>query len=148
MAVPKSLHDARGLWQGESRLDQSWLPPEKRVSESPSELHLKANAAYATITYTWIYEGEPQEGTMILAGDEKTVEIGWCDTWHQGSGVMHLAGTAGEAIKTKGTYDAGEETWGWTIALSFIGEELRLTMENVTPKGEAEWAVRAMYRRP
>ena len=146
MAVPKSLHEAKGLWKGRSELNQSWLPPEKRVSESPSELHLDANAAFATITYTWSYEGKPQEGTMLLAADDKgAVEIGWSDTWHHTSGVMHLRG---EGLKTKGSYEGGGETWGWTIAFEIAGDELRLTMENVTPKEEAEWAVRAVYKRP
>ena len=149
MAVPKNVQEAKGLWKGTSSLNRSWLAEGKRVSESPSRLHVDANDAYATIHYTWAVDGKAQEGTMLVAMDEKSkaVEIGWSDTWHQSSGVMHLTGTGDDAVRTKGTFRAGEETWGWTIDLAFADGFMSLTMANVTPKGVAEWAVRATYRR-
>ena len=153
MAVPKQIHDAKGSWKGKSLLNLPWLAPDKRVTESTSHLHIEADShdKFATITYSWEYEGKRQEGTMIvcMAGKTKVVEIGWVDSWHQNSSVLHLVGSETEtgAVKTKGSYSAGKETWGWTIAFSKAGDEMHLTMENVTPAGEAEWAVRAVYKK-
>ncbi|RYG69893.1 DUF1579 domain-containing protein [bacterium] len=158
MAVPKRLHEAVGQWNGKSQLHLPFLPPEKRVTESASRLHIETGAhdAFATITYTWETEGERQEGTMLVCmapesetGKTKAVQIGWVDSWHQNSAVMHLVGHESEtgAVKAKGAFTAGGETWGWTIAFDLTGDELALTMENLTPSGEAEWAVRATYRR-
>lgn len=153
MAVPKRLHDAKGLWKGKSQLNLPWLAPDKRVTESNSQLHIDTDAhdAFATIAYTWEHEGKRQEGTMLvaMAKKSKAVEIGWCDSWHQPTGVLHLTGTEAESgsLKTKGSYAAGNENWGWTIAFDFDGDQLKLTMENVTPAGEAEWAVKAVYKK-
>lgn len=153
MAVPKSIHDAKGLWKGISRLNLPYLPEDQRVSESPSELHvdLDKHDAYATIAYTWAHDGKPQEGTMILAmdGGTKAVEIGWVDSWHQSAAVMHLKGKEedGGAVRTKGDWAAGDETWGWSVDLDVNDGTLTLSMDVFTPKGEREWAVKATYKR-
>ncbi len=153
MAVPKGIHDGKGLWKGKSQLNLPWLPPEKRVSESMSQLHIDTDThnSFATITYNWEYEGKRQEGTMLvsMASKSKAVEIGWVDSWHQSSAVLHLVGTEAESgsVKTKGSYTVGKETGGWTIGFDFVGDELRLTMENITSRGDAEWAVRGFYKR-
>ena len=150
MATPSSILDANGTWKGRSQLHLSWLEPHLREIESDSTLHVEATEAYATIGYTWAYQGEPQTGAMHIAkaSDVNHVEIGWVDSWHQSGGVLHLIGAEeGNGIKAGGTYTAGDETWGWTIALDVTGDELTITMENVEPSGNAEWAVRGVYGR-
>jgi hypothetical protein len=59
------------------------------------------------------------------------------------------SGEIGEAdkMKTKGTYPAGTEVWGWTISLEATTDAFKIEMENVTPQGEATWAVRGEYQR-
>ncbi len=42
---------------------------------------------------------------------------------------------------------AGTETWGWTISFHHQADQLTLEMENVTPPGEPERAVRAIHKR-
>ena len=73
-----------------------FLPPDKRITASDSELHIDTDAhdAYATITYHWELEGKRQEGMMLVCKTDKSnaVEIGWVDSWHQRTGVMHLSG--------------------------------------------------------
>jgi hypothetical protein len=61
---------------------------------------------------------------------------------------MHTTGQESDekSIKTKGTYAAGKEVWGWTIDFALSGDTLMLKMDNVPPQG-AEWAVEAIYRR-
>jgi len=153
MAVPKSIHVAKGLWRGKSQLNLPFLPPEKRVSESDSSLHIDTDQhdSYATVTYNWQYEGKRQEGTILLceSAKSKSVQLAWVDSWHQNTAVMHLTGEESETglVKTKGTYPAGKETWGWTIEFQIAGEQLTMKMDNVTPSGEAVWAVKASYKR-
>lgn len=153
MAVPRSIHDAKGLWHGKSLLNLSFMPPGKQVTESSSRLHIETDEhnTYATITYDWHHDGKRQEGTIILckSGDSESVQIGWVDSWHQNTSVMHLVGeeSANGSVATKGTYMAEKEAWGWTVSLQLEGEHLSLIMENITPDGKAEWAVRGLYKR-
>ncbi len=153
MAIPKHIHDAKGSWKGKSQLNLPWLEPAKRVTESTSLFHVDIDShnTFATITYNWEYEGKRQEGTMVLSMANKTkiVEIGWSDSWHMSSGVLHTTGTedAAGSVKTKGSYAAGKETWGWTINFDMTGKELVMTMDNVHPDGQVDWAVKAVYRR-
>ena len=153
MAIPKRIQQAKGSWKGKSHLHLSYLPPDQCVSESTSEIHVHTDArsTFATIAYAWEHEGERQEGSMLLCMDDesKVVQIGWSDSWHQNSGVLHLVGAEVEAgaVKTKGTFPAGEETWGWNIAFDLTNDEFILTMEVVPPGEEAEWAVKASYQR-
>ena len=153
MAIPKSITEAKGSWFGSSKLNQSWLPPEKRIAESASFLHVDTDEhdTFATITYTWHYEGKRHEGTVLIcmAGKSKVVQIGWVDSWHQSTAVMHLVGSESSdgSFKAKGTYAAGKEVWGWTIEFKMTPDLLTMRMENLTPKGEAEWAVEAIYKR-
>lgn len=152
MAVPKQILSSVGLWQGSYKLNQSWLPEGKRVSESFSQLHIDLDQrhSFATITYRWTYKDKPQDGVIILCGDEKSqaYEVGWVDSWHESSAVLHLSGRISPSgIKTTGSYHAGDQTWGWTADLSFENDELHLEMDNVPPKGEPIWAVRATYKR-
>ena len=151
MAVPKFIVASKGSWKGKSKLNLPWLAPDKRVSESDSHLHIDCDRqnAFATITYTWSYEGKEQEGTFLICQNDtsKVVEVGWSDSWHQNTGVMHLAGPGGEAdsFKTRGTYKAEGQEWGWTVAFSLTKERLTLKMENVPPNVEPQWAVEAIY---
>ena len=152
MSVPRQIVAASGTWKGRSKLHLSWLPEDQRISDSDSELQVQIDfqVTYATLSYSWIYQGNRQEGTMLIAGkpDAGEVQIAWCDSWHQDSAVLHLYGEPTETgIKTKGTYAGEGEIWGWTITLNLTGDVLYLEMENVTPNGEAEWAVRGEYLR-
>ncbi len=153
MALPKGAHDFAGKWTGRSKLHLSWLESDLRVQESDSSLSLELNkqGAYLVLSYDWTYEGEVKEGVLIIAGESEGsgVQMAWVDSWHQSGGVLHLEGSTSEegVVKAKGSYSAGEETWGWTIALWLEGDQLSLKMENVTPGGDAEWAVMGVYSR-
>lgn len=153
MAVPQFVIDSKGSWRGKSKLNLPWLAPDKQVSESDSHLHIDCDRQnkFATIVYTWSNEGKGEEGTILLAQGPKSkvVELGWADSWHQSTAILHTVGEEKPAgyFKTKGTYKGDGEEWGWTIALTLADGKLQLKMENVTPKGEATWAVDATYER-
>jgi hypothetical protein len=153
MAVPKSIVDSKGSWRGKSQLNLPWLPPEKRVTESNSSLHIDTDGSgsFATITYTWAHEGKRQEGTILVCGAHKSdaIEFGWVDSWHQNSSVLHLVGSSpeGGSTKAKGTYSGDGQTWGWTIELVASDGKLAMNMENIPPTGDPMWAVHANYER-
>jgi hypothetical protein len=152
MAVPKSIQTAKGVWKGKSKLNQSWLPPEQQVTESDSQLRVDTDtqSKFATITYDWQYEGNREEGTLILAMDDESnaVQFGWVDSWHQSGGVLYLKGEDSRtgSVKAKGEYGS-TEVWGWTIELVTTEDSFTVRMENVTPDGEAIWAVEGVYTR-
>lgn len=151
MAVPKSLRGAKGMWRGTSKLNLPWLAPDKQVTESPSSLHIDFDALekFATLTYTWLYEGKSQEGTLLVAMGAKSqrAEMGWADSWHQAEGILHLKGEdSGASVKARGEY-GDKEVWGWTIELTATESTFRIKMDNVPPTGDAMWAVDATYTR-
>ena len=151
MAVPTLINRAKGLWRGKSLLNLPFMPPGEQITESDSTLRVEtdANDTYATVTYDWMYEGKRETGTILIcqAKESSAVEFGWVDSWHQSGAVMHLVGEVAEngTVEAKGTYPAGEEVWGWTIAFSLSGNEFTMDMVNVAPKG-SEWAVKASYQ--
>lgn len=152
MAVPKHILDSKGSWKGESKLHRVWLPKDKQVQTSASFLHIDADREnkFAKIDYIWYYEGARHEGHMLVCGSNKagTFEIAWSDSWHQNSGILYLKGKLeGNSIKTKGDWQAEGETWGWTIELVTKDNEFLVKMENITPQGEATWAVEGTYHR-
>jgi len=150
MAIPRTVSLGKGLWHGKSKLNFSEDPNVESVTESDSTLRIATDRldTFATVTYTWEFEGEPQEGTLILAGSESkdAATAGWVDSWHQNGSVMSLAGTGmqGEQLTITGSYATD---WGWRIELCTSDETLQLRMVNVSPDGSETWAVHATYRR-
>jgi hypothetical protein len=158
MSTPLAVRSAQGAWQGQSKLHLSWLPEEQRIQACESRLTVEfgPDQAFATVAYTWAYDGEPQAGMLVVAGSEASedapadVSGGWTDSWHQSGGVMALknAGTDDETLRLVGEYSGGDTTWGWRIELDApTADVLRFRMINVDPEGNGEWAVDAEYRR-
>lgn len=149
MAIPKTIKDAAGSWKGKSKLHLSWLPEAERITECDSTLHvdLDRNQSFATVTYVWSHEGKEHEGSILLSGSEKEgMSAGFTDSWHMSTGVLPMKSDKFEA-NVKGHYSAGEELWGWRVAVEVSGDTLKLKMFNATPKGEEEWAVEGTYKR-
>lgn len=150
MAVPKPIRDSVGSWRGTSRLHLPFLPEDRRITSSPSKLHidLDEQASYATVAYTWEHEGKRHEGVALIAAGEKEASAGWCDSWHQNASVMHLAGPVAEPLWFTGSWgEPGQPPWGWKLGFEASGEKLVLRMAVVTPDGDEEWAVEGIYER-
>lgn len=150
MAVPKGIAALKGSWRGKSKLN---LPDEsdaENVTESDSELRVDTDGldTYATITYTWEYEGQAQQGSLILAGSEKddTVSGGWADSWHQNGSILALTGTgmSGDFVSLSAKYF---EVWGWRIEIGAEKDTLVVRMTNIDPEGAETWAVLGEYRK-
>ncbi|MBX3113772.1 MAG: DUF1579 family protein [Fimbriimonadaceae bacterium] len=156
MATQKVIQKAVGSWKGKSKLNLPWLPEDKRITKSESKLHvdLDMKHTFATITYTWVFEGKVEEGSMHICSAEKSkkTSIGWVDSWHQNSSVLHL--TADEfnhdLVRATGSYPTGDGSpdWGWRIELSMPSDDTFLLKMINMPHGEKEeWAVEATYKR-
>jgi hypothetical protein len=154
VAIPKLISLAKGSWQGKSKLNFSEDCEVEKVEESESVLDVQTDRqnTFATLTYTWAYEGQKQEGTLVIAGSERSEAVtgGWVDSWHQGSALMSLRGTGMKAdrLSLTGAYAApGQPDWGWRIELVLVDKALELRMTNVSPTGVEAWAVVAVYMR-
>ena len=155
MANPTWINDAIGEWSGLTNLHLSWLPEDQKITESSSSLVLKSGceSSFITLNYDWMYEGKTEQGVLIAcrknSGDEATG--GWTDSWHMSGAVMSLVGTGSDSkpLKLSGEYAVeGHPNWGWRLELSLTPNgQLSFKMFNISPEGDEEWAVDAIYDR-
>ena len=148
MSVPASLQSAVGTWDGTKKL---FLPGEPtRESESTLTVALAAQGKFSTIAYTWTFEGEPQDGLMVIGSNEEQVVTAWIDSWHTGDQMMQCEGQvdANGEIVVRGSYKVeGHPDWGWRMVVAPTSNALRIEMYNVTPDGQEMLGVEATYSR-
>jgi len=152
MSVPDGFTKSVGDWTGKNRL---WLSPKDPVREckSTAAVALVARGKFVTISYTWTFDGEPQEGLFLLGfeSDGRTAAGVWIDSWHMSDKSMICRGTqdATGVVSVEGSYSAPPgPDWGWrTVFDRKDGDSFRVTMYNVPPGGEEELAVEAVYER-
>ncbi len=110
-----------------------------------------AQGRFLTFTYTWAYEGKPQDGVLLLGHADDEVTGAWIDSWHMGNKVMVSRGAASAAggVSIAGTYAAPPgPDWGWrTVVEPRVGDTFRFAMYNLTPDGEETLAVEVIYTR-
>ncbi len=152
MSVNGDLAKYVGTWTGTNNLYLSWLPDPLRQSQSTLNVSLKANGQFVAFEYTWAYEGEPQEGIILIGCDAKSdaVQTVWTDSWHSSHTFMLSDGKVAEngEISVKGHYKVeGHPDWGWRTEIIPGSEKLRIVMYNVSPEGEEEPAVETDFIR-
>ncbi len=139
-----------GPWTGTSRL---FLPDEPtRESPSTALVALIAQGKFCTIAYTWVFDGEPQDGLVVLGydPDRRAVDAVFLDSWHMGDKLMLLQGRveADATIVVHGTYAVpASPDWGWRMVVAAHDNTLRMVMYNVSPEGEEFLGVEATYTR-
>lgn len=153
MAVNEKLKALAGNWKGTNRLnfgEDSGTP----VIESPStaEVLERAGGQALEITYTWEYDGKPQEGFLLIDGDagSETVKAVFTDSFHLANDLMQCDGAATPdgGINVKGFYTVpGHPEWGWRTEIIAGADSFKYIMYNVTPEGEEEWAVETIFTR-
>jgi hypothetical protein len=150
MSVPETLASLVGEWAGTSRL---WLPGEPtRESETTASVALTAQGKFVTIAYTWAFEGQPQDGLLLLGRETESVHVAFVDSWHMGDVMMICRGRVHEsgAVDVLGSYSVPDSPdWGWRIVIEPGDNILRILMYNVPPEGmgEEELGVEAVYSR-
>lgn len=149
MSAVESLRTLVGVWTGTSHLIMHGEPV--RDSQSNLLIGLAARDKFTTITYTWGFDGEPQEGMLVIGQDQGLLHGVWIDSWHMGDKLMALRGQAeaSGAIVLRGSYAVeGGPDWGWRTDLEPADGALRVAMYNVSPDGEEELGVEVLYTRP
>lgn len=140
-----------GEWAGTKKLWLSAASPEQ-ASDSRMSIAPVAGGKFLAVRYTWSYEGEAQEG-FLLVGNENRAGVAtsaWGDSWHMGGKLMSSTGAVDDngEISLAGSYEAPPDPdWGWRTVLTPQGGALRMEMYNVSPQGMEELAVRADYVR-
>ena len=122
--IPASHH---GAWRGANRL---WMEsPEPDRSDGTMDL------AETTISYTWAFQGAPQQGRIDLFGPGGAVRAEWKDTFHASDGMTLHGAMSGGVLELSTTYGAGDgPEWGWRIVLDTLDpEHLTLRMFNILP---------------
>jgi hypothetical protein len=67
------MQEINGSWQGRNYL---WMEPGTPVFESDSTAQVRtvAQGQFTEISYTWAYEGDPQEGRLFIGRPSKDGE--------------------------------------------------------------------------
>jgi len=77
--------------------------------------------------------------------------VAWIDSWHNGDRLMLCQGSlsVAGALSVKCSYSAPPgPDWGWRITLeSPSNDAWRLVMHNITPQGDEQLAVEALFQR-
>ncbi|MEO5860340.1 MAG: DUF1579 family protein [Pyrinomonadaceae bacterium] len=147
MSIPVEFQQLVGDWKGSNRLHLGdWGPTPLYESVGTATVRERIGGQFLEIAYKWEYDGKPQEGVMILGGDNKTDKVNafWTDSWHMAHNVMMCQGTqsADGAVSVKGTYKVeGHPDWGWRSEIIPADTGFEYKMFNVTPEGEESVAV-------
>jgi hypothetical protein len=141
MGIHTSWNKLLGAWAGQSRL----ILPGEPDRESPTTATgaLMAKSSMCVLSYTWVFDGDPQEGQLMLSylPDQQEVEAVFLDTWHMGPKFMLMKGRIADGDKTivNGSYAVPESPdWGWRIVLDpNHADGWQMLMLNVSPEGES-----------
>lgn len=152
MSINDDLAQYVGKWKGTNKLYLSWLSDPLKESPSTLEVTKKANGQFIQFDYDWEYEGERQEGMLVLGCDTKSnsVQTVWTDSWHSRHTLMISDGAAKDdgSVSVKGHYKVPDHPdWGWRTDIIPQKETIKLLMFNVTPEGDEDLAVEVMYER-
>ena len=150
MRVSAELERLAGDWQGTNLL---WLSEEPIASETTAAVRSAAGGTCLCIGYAWRYEGEAQEGILLLGSrGEDAVQGIWRDAWHSSGEFLISDGKAegpGDLQRSLGHYAAPPgPDWGWKTRLRVVGEDrFEIEMLKYPPEGEETPAVRMEYSR-
>jgi len=152
MSVGQKLSNLVGTWKGINRLHTPWMPKKIHESESTAVVRSKMNGQFLSIEYTWSYEGELQEGMLVIGCDAKSdaAQAVWTDSWHSKNVLMVCNGTADitGAISVTGSYAVPENPdWGWRTVITPNEESFSYAMYNVSPEGTEDLAVETEFSR-
>jgi hypothetical protein len=123
-----------------------------KESESNAVVRSKMNAQFLSFEYTWSFDGDPQEGLLIVGCDSKSdaVQAVWTDSWHSKDSLMLCNGTANadHGFSVIGYYSVKDNPdWGWRTEITPNSSGFRYAMYNISPDGLEELAVETDFSR-
>lgn len=153
MSIDQRLTDLVGDWKGTNRLHVPWMAVPLLESDSTAVVRTKMNGQFLSVEYTWSYQGEPQEGMLVLGcdADSTAVQAVWTDSWHSKDVLMLCNGGWSDdgVISVMGRYSVPDNPdWGWRTEIApASANSFRYVMYNVTPEGEEQIAVETDFER-
>jgi hypothetical protein len=151
MSIPAHLAQLVGAWSGRNQL---WMSPSHPalVSDGTATVTLAVRDQVLAVRYTWAEHDQPQEGLLVVQYDAATgvATAAWTDSWHLRDTFMACKGTIdATGLSVDGTYAAPPgPDWGWRLTIEPHGSgRLRLRMFNISPSGQTDLAVEAVYDR-
>jgi len=153
MSVNQKLTDLVGSWKGTNRLYVPWMDEKIKESNSGAVVRSKMNGQFLSIEYTWTFDGEPQEGMLLLGCDPNSdaVQAVWTDSWHSKDVLMLCNGNSSDdRISVTGSYavpDNPDWYWRMEVAPGAGKDSFQFLMFNVSPEGIAEPAVETDFTR-
>jgi hypothetical protein len=152
MSIHNNLAKLAGEWQGVNRLNLSWMPDPIKECDSTASVRTRVDGQCLEIAYTWEYEGDAQEGLIVLSGNESSdsIKAFWTDSWHSKNVLMPCDGlvAANGSVNAKGFYGVPDHPdWGWRTEVVPAGDSFKYLMFNVSPEGVEEWAVEMEFTR-
>ena len=146
MNVVQFLSSIAGQWQGNYKL---WLDPSKEPAVSPTSLVVKptANHSYYLIHYDWLFKDQMKAGVFLIGGKDQQAQATWGDSFHMEPLAMNCQGElTDDKLMVVGTYPAGDQEWGWRTEFSSQGKELIMRAYNISPAGQEDIALEAIYQ--
>ena len=152
MGIGEKLSHLVGAWKGSNRLFVPWMPEKIKESESTATVRSKMNGQFLSIEYSWSFDGELQEGVLILGCDPKSDEVQavWTDSWHSKNTLMLCNGKIAQdgSISVLGHYAVPDHPdWGWRTEIVPGNDGFRCVMYNLTPEGAEDIAVETNFTR-
>ncbi len=152
MNITERFGGLAGDWKGSNVLHVPWMPEPVKRSDSKAAIRSKMNGQFLSIEYTWSFEGEPQEGMLILGVDPRSdaVQAVWTDSWHSKEVLMLCNGSFTDegGISVLGHYAVPDHPdWGWRTDIIQSPDGFRYVMYNVTPEGAEQIAVETDFTR-
>lgn len=155
MSLPTKFTNLSGEWKGTKRLYLGGEAGPEKNSGSRLTIAMAARGTLLLLDYTWKFDGDPQEGVLLLGYDaaQNAATAAWGDSWHMSQNIMHCVGTIEDRVfNVRGTYAAPPgPDWGWRIVLTILTEQsISIVMHNIspdTPEAKEDLAVRAEFAR-
>jgi hypothetical protein len=153
MSLPARFAGLSGEWKGAKLLYLGGESGPEQRSASRMTIAKAARETFLLLDYTWNYQGDAQEGVLLLGYDtaQNAATAAWGDSWHMSQKIMHCTGAidAGGVFSVLGSFEAPPgPDWGWRIALTIHDENsIGIVMHNISPDGKEELAVRAEFAR-
>ena len=150
MSIPTNMSSLLGNWAG---LNHLWLTPAEsaRLSDTTATITFTAQGKFLSIRYTWAYEGQPQDGLLLVGREaqQNLFKSVWIDSWHTQDSFMLCQGSLDSqgSLSLLGSYPAPPgPDWGWRIVIGpGDSNSLLITMLNISPDGMEHRAVEALY---
>lgn len=128
------------------------MPDPIKECSSTATVATRVNGQCLEIAYSWEYEGEAQEGLIVLCGNgmSDSIKAFWTDSWHSKNVIMPCDGTVSStgSVNLKGSYSVPNyPDWGWRTEIIPGENSFKYLMFNVSPEGVEEWAVEMDFTR-